>query len=48
MTRWPLPEPMNWRWTGAAAECAGEVPIGAVVVKEGAVIAAAHNARAPA
>ncbi|HEX7751636.1 MAG TPA: nucleoside deaminase [Novosphingobium sp.] len=45
MTRWPLPPPM----TQALAQArvggdAGEVPIGAVVVKDGAVIAAAHNA----
>lgn len=45
MNRWPLPEPMLL----ALAEAqrggdAGEVPIGAVVVKDGAVIAAAHNA----
>ena len=45
MTRWPLPSPM----TQALAQArvggdAGEVPIGAVVVKDGAVIAAAHNA----
>lgn len=45
MSRWPLPEPM-----ARALECArkgaaaGEVPIGAVVVKDGKVIAAAHNA----
>lgn len=45
MTRWPLPEPMmralEQARKGAAA---GEVPIGAVVVRDGAVIAAAHNA----
>ena len=44
MSRWPLPEPMKLALEQAqAAESAGEVPIGAVVVKEGAVIAAAHN-----
>ena len=45
MTKWPLPEPM----AAALAEAqrggaAGEVPVGAVVVKGGRVIAAAHNA----
>lgn len=45
MTRWPLPEPMAEALAQArAAAEAGEVPIGAVVVKDGAVIAAAHNA----
>ena len=45
MSRWPLPEPMNLALTEAQkAVEAGEVPIGAVVVKDGAVIAAAHNA----
>ncbi|MCW1382123.1 nucleoside deaminase [Novosphingobium sp. KCTC 2891] len=45
MNRWPLPEPMRKALEQAhrAAE-AGEVPIGAVVVKGGEVIAAAHNA----
>jgi tRNA(adenine34) deaminase len=45
MTRWPLPEPMALALAQArnAAE-AGEVPIGAVVIRDGAVIAAAHNA----
>ena len=44
MTRWPLPEPMQRALAEAAAAIkAGEVPIGAVVVKDGAVIAAAHN-----
>ncbi len=45
MKKWPLPEPMALALeearTGAAA---GEVPVGAVVIKDGAVIAAAHNA----
>jgi tRNA(adenine34) deaminase len=44
MSRWPLPEPMlaalDQARKGAAV---GEVPIGAVVVKDGAVIARAHN-----
>ncbi|MFM9936489.1 MAG: nucleoside deaminase [Novosphingobium sp.] len=45
MTRWPLPEPMRAALDAAAqAETAGEVPIGAVVVKDGVVIASAHNA----
>lgn len=45
MSRWPLPEPMKQALDQArAAESVGEVPIGAVVVKDGAVIAAAHNA----
>ena len=45
MSRWPLPEPMSRALAEAElAVKAGEVPIGAVVVKDGAVIAAAHNA----
>lgn len=45
MSRWPLPEPMQQALEQARkGESAGEVPIGAVVVKDGAVIAAAHNA----
>ncbi|MBU6395231.1 MAG: tRNA adenosine(34) deaminase TadA [Sphingomonadales bacterium] len=44
MTRWPLPEPMRRALEAAArAAEAGEVPIGAVIVKDGVVIAAAHN-----
>jgi len=45
MTRWPLPDPMKRALTLAreAAE-AGEVPIGAVVVKDGAVIGEGRNA----
>ncbi len=44
MTKWPLPDPMQRALAQArAAAQAGEVPIGAVVVKDGAVIAAAHN-----
>ena len=44
MTRWPLPEPMARALELArAAERAGEVPVGAVVVKGGAVIGEAHN-----
>jgi len=45
MTRWPLPEPMAHALEAARrAAASGEVPIGAVVVKDGAIIAAAHNA----
>ncbi|MBW8785726.1 MAG: nucleoside deaminase [Novosphingobium sp.] len=45
MTRWPLPQPMAQALAEAARAAAlGEVPIGAVVVKDGAVVAAAHNA----
>lgn len=45
MSRWPLPEPMKQALEQArAGESVGEVPIGAVVVKDGVVIAAAHNA----
>ena len=45
MTRWPLPLPML-RALEQAQDAArlGEVPIGAVVVKAGTIIAAAHNA----
>ena len=44
MSRWPLPEPMRAALDAAErAAAAGEVPIGAVVVKDGQVIAAAHN-----
>ena len=45
MTRWPLPDPMQAALAQAqlAAE-AGEVPVGAVVVRDGEVIARAHNA----
>ena len=45
MSRWPLPPHMSAALAQAqAAARAGEVPIGAVVVKDGVVIAAAHNA----
>ena len=45
MTRWPLPEPMAMALGQARASAtAGEVPIGAVIVRDGVVIAAAHNA----
>jgi tRNA(adenine34) deaminase len=45
MTRWPLPEPMK-RALDLAREAAeaGEVPIGAVVVKDGVVIGEGRNA----
>jgi tRNA(adenine34) deaminase len=44
MTHWPLPLPMQ-RALALAREgaAAGEVPIGAVIVKDGVVIAEAHN-----
>lgn len=45
MTRWPLPEPMALALKAASgAAAAGEVPIGAVVWREGRVLAAASNA----
>ena len=45
MTRWPLPDPMTRALALAEqAARAGEVPIGAVVVKAGAIIGEAHNA----
>lgn len=45
MTAWPLPVPMRSALDQArAAAAAGEVPVGAVVVKDGKPIAAAHNA----
>lgn len=45
MNRWPLPEPMAIALDEArAAAAAGEVPVGAVVVHRGKVVAAAHNA----
>ena len=44
MTRWPLPEPMARALELAEqAARAGEVPVGAVVVKDGAIIGEAHN-----
>jgi tRNA(adenine34) deaminase len=44
MSRWPLPEPMVLALAQAElATALGEVPIGAVVVRDGTVIAAAHN-----
>ena len=45
MSHWPLPEPMRIALDEAlAAQSAGEVPIGAAIVKNGTVIARAHNA----
>ena len=45
MTNWPLPLPMQRALAAAkAAAASGEVPIGAVIVKDGVVIAEAHNA----
>ena len=45
MTRWPLPEPMARALDLARqAAVAGEVPVGAVIVKDGVVVAEAHNA----
>ena len=43
--RWPLPEPMALALEQAAIAAAeGEVPVGAVVVRHGAVIATGRNA----
>ena len=45
MTRWPLPAPMLAALAQAhAAMTNGEVPVGAVVTRHGAIVAAAHNA----
>lgn len=45
MNRWPLPAPMQLALKAArAAADAGEVPVGAVIVKGDAVIAVAANA----
>ena len=45
MANWPLSFAMRAALDQArAAAAAGEVPVGAVVVKDGAVIAVAHNA----
>jgi tRNA(adenine34) deaminase len=45
MTRWPLPPPMA-RALDLAREAArsGEVPVGAVVVRDGVVVGEGHNA----
>lgn len=45
MTRWPLPEPMAHALAAArGAALDGEVPVGAVVVRDGAILAIAANA----
>ncbi len=45
MTRWPLPAPMARALELAhQAGQAGEVPVGAVVVKDGAIVGEGHNA----
>ena len=45
MTCWPLPPPMALALAQARlAADAGEVPVGAVILRDGVVIAAAHNA----
>ena len=45
MNKWPLPEHMARALDEARrGGAAGEVPVGAVVVKNGEIIAAAHNA----
>lgn len=44
MSRWPLPDPMARALAEAKkAMTAGEVPVGAVVMKDGKLLAAAHN-----
>jgi tRNA(adenine34) deaminase len=44
MTRWPLPDPMARALALAReAAAAGEVPVGAVVVRDGAVIGEGRN-----
>jgi len=44
MTRWPLPEPMRLALEQARKGAGeGEVPIGAVIVKDGEVVVMAHN-----
>lgn len=45
MKRWPIPDAMKLALDQAARACdAGEVPVGAVIVRQGKIIAAAHNA----
>lgn len=45
MTRWPIPDPMNRALALARAAAAeGEVPIGAVVVRQGAIVGEGRNA----
>src|SRR5690606_36999822 len=44
VTRWPLPSPMARALELAReAERAGEVPVGAVVVRDGAIVGEGHN-----
>lgn len=44
MTQWPLPEPMaNALEQARMAAADGEVPVGAVVVCDGKIVARAHN-----
>lgn len=44
MTRWPLPPPMALALAEAGKAAAmGEVPIGAVIVKDGDILVTAHN-----
>lgn len=45
MTRWPLPDPMKRALALAEeAAAAGEVPIGAVIVRDGVVVGEGRNA----
>ena len=45
MTRWPLPQPMARALELARkAAAAGEVPVGAVVVRDGTIVGEAHKA----
>ncbi|MEP0390492.1 MAG: nucleoside deaminase [Erythrobacter sp.] len=45
MTSWPIPQPMQSALNAARkAADAGEVPVGAVIVKDGEVVAVAANA----
>lgn len=45
MTGWPLPQPMKRALALAEAAAAlGEVPVGAVVTRDGEIVAEAHNA----
>ena len=44
MNKWPLPEPMALALAKArAAAEAGEVPIGAVIMRQGEIVVATHN-----
>ena len=45
MSKWPLPEPMVRALAQAEAGArAGEVPVGAVIIRDGVIVAEAHNA----